>query len=87
MTSAYEHIYLDLSYQDSSEEEDSFSGANYYENFSGDRRDYSATVGMRILGVNQYDFENLKDNSATKPLPDKVEETMYTGKISISCRF
>ena len=191
LTTAYDRFYLDLSYQDSSEEEDSFSGANYVEDFKGDRRDYSATLGMRILDnrgnvyvgykngkttgrgeagtqltfqesgffigasygwviankgflvinlayadldghinevpgprypsglhldadseakglsygiswsgkltekmgytialdANQYDFENLKDSSATKPLPDTIEETMVTGKISISYRF
>lgn len=41
--------YFDLSYQDSSEEQDSFSGANFYEGFDGDRRDYSVTLGTRIL--------------------------------------
>ncbi len=191
LTTAYDRFYLDLSYQDSSEEEDSFSAANYVEKFNGDRRDYSATLGMRILDnrgnvyfgykngkttgsgeagtqftfeesgffigasyggliadkgflainlayadldghlkevpgpryppglymdadsdanglsygiswsgkfsakmgysialdAHQYDFENLKDSSATKPLPEQVEETMYTGKLSMSYRF
>ncbi len=191
LTSAYERFYLDLSYQDSAEGEDSFSGASYYEKFKGDRRDFSATAGMRILenrgnvymgykngktsgngeagtqltfeesgffigasygwlienkgllainaayayldghlkevpgprypaglymdadskanglsygiswnsklsekmgysialDANQYNFENLKDSSATKPLPENVKESMYTGKISISYRF
>lgn len=191
LTTAYDRFYLDLSYQDSSEEEDSFSGANYVEKFNGERRDYSVTLGMRILNnrsnvyigykngktsgrgeagtqltfeesgifigasygwviahkgflvinlayadldgnlkevpgpryppglhmdadsdaeglsygiswsgqlaentgysialdANQYDFKNLSDSSATKPLPNRVEETMYTGKISITYRF
>ena len=191
LTTVFDRFYLDLSYQDSSEEEDSFSGANYVEKFKGDRRDYSTTLGMRILDnranvyfgykngktsgrgeagtqltfeesgffiggsygwviankgflvinlayadldgnlkevpgprypsglsldadseaeglsygiswsgqlsektgysialdANQYDFENLHDSSATEPLPNKVEETMYTGRISITYRF
>jgi len=191
LTSVYDRFFLDLSYQDSSEETDSFSGANYYEKFEGDRRDYSTTLGMKILDyrgtiyigykngktsgrgkagtqltfeedgpfvgasygwviadagflainaayadldgklkevpgsrypsglhmnadcettglsygiswnskisekmsyainydVNDYTFDNLKDRSATKPLPDKVEESIYTGKISITYHF
>lgn len=191
LTSVYDRFYLDLSYQDSSEETDSFAGANYYEKFKGDRRDYSATLGMRILDnrgnvyigykngktsgkgnagtqlvfeeegffigasygwviadagflvinaayadldgnlkevpgprypsdlnmdadseatglsygiswngnisenmgyaialdANNYEFNHLKDNSATVPLPNKVEETLYTGKVSLTYRF
>ncbi|MCU7834556.1 MAG: hypothetical protein KZQ83_04800 [gamma proteobacterium symbiont of Taylorina sp.] len=191
LTSVYDHFFLDLSYQDSSEETDSFSGANYYEKFEGDRRDYSTTLGMKILDyrgaiyigykngktsgrgkagtrltfeedglfigasygwiiantgllsintayadldgklkevpgsrypsdlhmdadseatglsyglswnakiskkmsysinldANDYTFKNLKDNSATKALPNNVEESIFTGKISISYRF
>ena len=191
LTSVYDRFFLDLSYQDSSEETDNFTGANYFEKFEGDRRDYSTTLGMKILDyrgtvyigykngktsgrgkegtrltfkedgffigasygwvianagflainaayadldgnlkevpgprypsglhmdadneatglsygiswngkitekmsysinldANDYEFNNLKDSSATKPLPDKVEESIYTGKISISYRF
>jgi len=49
LTTTYDHFFLDLSYQDSSEEEDSFSDAGYYEKFTGDRRDYATTLGMKIL--------------------------------------
>lgn len=49
LTGTYDRFYLDFSYQDSSEEKDSFSGANFYEKFKGDRRDYSTTLGMKIL--------------------------------------
>ena len=49
LTSVYDRFFLDLSYQDSSEETDSFTGANYFEKFEGDRRDYSTTLGMKIL--------------------------------------
>ena len=191
LTSVYDRFFLDLSYQDSSEETDSFTGANYFEKFEGDRRDYSTTLGMKILdyrgviyvgykngktsgrgnagtqltfeedglfiGVsygwivaetgflainvayadldgnlkevpgprypsglnldadseatglsygiswsakisekisylinfdaNDYTFNNLKDSTATKSLPDKVEESIYTGKISITYHF
>lgn len=191
LTSVYDRFFLDLSYQDSSEDTDSFSGANYVEKFEGDRRDYSTTLGMKILdyrgaiyigykngktsgrgkagtrltfeedgffigasygwviadagflainmayadldgnlkevpgprypaglhmdadneatGVsygiswngkisekmsyainfdaNDYTFDHLKDSSATKPLPDKVKESIYTGKLSISYHF
>ena len=191
LTSAYNRFYLDFSYQDSSEEKDSFSGSNFYEKFKGERRDYSTTLGMKILdnqgslyvgykngktsgkgnkgthltfeeygffiGANygwiiadsgllafniayadldghlketpgpvyppglgmdadsettglsygiswtgriteklgysialdtqNYDFKNLKDNSTSKPLPKKIEETLHTGKISIFYRF
>ena len=49
LTSVYESFYLDLSYQDSSDDHDSFSGADYYEKFTGNRKDYSATLGMKLL--------------------------------------
>lgn len=49
LTGIYERFYIDLSYQDSSTEKDSFSGVNFYEEFKGDRRDYSTTLGMKIL--------------------------------------
>jgi len=191
LTSVYDRFFLDLSYQDSSEETDTFAGADYFEKFEGDRRDYSTTLGMKILDyrgtvyigykngktsgrgkagtrltfeedgffigasygwvienagflainvayadldgnlkevpgprypsglhmdadneatglsygiswngkisekisysinldANDYEFNNLKDSSATRALPDKVEESIYTGKISISYRF
>ena len=191
LTSTYDRFYLDLSYQDSSEEEDSFSSGGFYEKFEGDRRDYSSTLGMRILNnrgnvymgykngktsgrghlgtdlvfrekglfigasygwliadqgflainaayadldghlketpgpsypkglgmnadsettglsygmswtgvitpklgyslamdVNNYEFDNLKDSSSNVPLPDKIEESLYTGKVSIFYRF
>jgi hypothetical protein len=191
LSSIYDHFYIDFSYQDSSEEEDSFSSANFYEKFKGDRRDYSATLGMKILDyqgtiyigykngktsgkgnkgtqltfkedgffiganygwiiadsgllafniayadldgnlkevpgpvyssglgmnadsetkglsygiswtstitekigysialdANEYEFDHLKDDSASTPLPDKIEESLYTGKISIFYQF
>ena len=49
LTSVYKQSYLDLSYQDTSEDHDTFSGADFYEKFTGDRRDYSATLGMKVL--------------------------------------
>ena len=49
LTSVYKPFYLDLSYQDTSDDHDSFSGADYYEKFTGNRRDYSATLGMKLL--------------------------------------
>ena len=49
LTTAYERYYLDFSYQDSSDESDNFSGVGYLEKLSGDRKDYSATLGMRVL--------------------------------------
>jgi len=191
LTTVYDHFFLDLSYQDSSEEEDSFSDAGYYEKFTGDRRDYATTLGMKILDykgtiyigykngktsgrgqsgtqltfkengffigasygwiiadagflaintayadldgtlkeipgsrypaglhmnadcettglsygiswnsrisekisyaihfdANNYTFEDLKDRSATKALPNDVKESIYTGKLSISYRY
>lgn len=191
LTSIYDRFYLDLSYQDSSEEEDSFSGGGFYEKFHGDRRDYSTTLGMKILNnhgniyigykngktsgrghlgtaltfreegafigasygwliadkgflainaayadldghlkeepgagypdglgmnadsettglsygiswtgiispklgysiafdANDYEFDDLKDSSTDKALPDKIEESLYTGKVSIFYRF
>lgn len=191
LTSTYDRFYVDLSYQDSSTESDSFSGAGFYEKFKGDRRDYSSTLGMKILDkqgniyigykngktsgkgnagthltfeedgffigasygwviadtgfltintayadldgnlketpgpaypaglnmdadseatglsygiswvsmispamgysialdANSYEFDHLKDNSTIKPLPSKIEETFYTGKVSVFYRF
>ena len=191
MTTAYDRFYLDLAYQDSTDESDSFNENGYYEKLSGDRRDYSATVGMKVLdnrgniyfgykngksdasgnagtsltfeedgffvgasygwviadagllsvnvayadldgnlkevpgpgypaglgmdadseatgisyGVswsgrisekvgysvsfdaNDYEFDDLKDSSATIALPNKIEETFYTAKVSLSYRF
>jgi hypothetical protein len=191
MTTAYDRYYFDLSYQDSSDESDKFSNANFSEKLTGDRRDYALTVGMRVLDnrgniyggykngrseasgsagteltfeedgffigasygwvianigmlsinaayadldgeleeipgpgyptglsmdadseatglsygiswngiiseqigyaisfdANDYEFDNLKDKNAIKPLPSKIEETFYTGKVSISYRF
>ena len=49
LTGVYEPFYLDMSYQDSTDDHDSFSGASYYEKFTGNRRDYSATFGLKIL--------------------------------------
>ena len=37
--------------------------------------------------ANDYEFDNLKDNSTNVALPDKIEETFYTSKVSISYRF
>lgn len=190
-TTAYERYYLDFSYQDSSDESDDFKGVGYSERLSGDRKDYSATVGMRVLDnrgnvyagykqgksdasgnagtqlkfeeegffiggsygwviadtglfsvnvayaeldgklkerpgpgyppglgmdadsetsglsygiswsshlagnigytlsfdANDYEFDHLKDKSTSTPLPNKIEETFYTAKLSISYRF
>ena len=187
LTTVYDRFYVDLSYQDSSDESDTFGP----EKLTGDRRDYAATVGMRVLDnrgnvyvgykngkseasgnlgtdltfeedgffigasygwviadagmlsinaayadldgnlkekpgptydpslamdadseatglsygiswngkisdkmgysvsfdANDYEFDNLKDKSATIALPNKIEETFYTGKVSISYRF
>jgi hypothetical protein len=195
LTTAYDRFYLDLSYQDSTDESDDFSGSaggiSFSEKLSGDRRDYAATFGMRVLdnrgnvyvgykngksaasgnvgtklsfeedgffvgasygwviadagllsinaayadldgnlneqpgpgypaglsmdadseatglsyGVswngkisdqmgysisfdaNDYEFDHIRDSSTSVPLPDKIEETLYTGKVSISYRF
>ena len=191
LTTTYNKWYFDMAYQDSSEEDDSFTGANFSEDFKGDRRDYSATLGYKLfdnqasvyvgykngktsgsgdlgtqltfredglfvggsyawliankgllavnlayaqldghlkeipgpsyppglgmdadsettgvsygiswngiiskhmgyaisLDANDYTFNNLKDNSTNKPLPDKIEETFHTFKVSLSYRF
>ncbi|MCW8932804.1 MAG: hypothetical protein OQL19_21515 [Gammaproteobacteria bacterium] len=48
----------------------------------------SEKMGYSIsFDANDYEFDDLKDNSATLALPDKIEETFYTGKVSISYRF
>lgn len=194
-TTAYDRYYVDLSYQDSADESDTFNGTaggqTFSEKLTGDRRDYSATIGMRVLdnrgnvyvgykngrshatgdagtrltfeedgyfigasygwviaetgmlsfnvayadldgnlkekpgpayptglsmdadseatglsyGVswngnisekvgysvsfdaNDYDFDDLKDHSTNVALPNKIEETFYTGKVSMSYRF
>jgi hypothetical protein len=187
LTTAYDSYYLDFSYQDSSKEHDKFTQGDFYEKFTGDRHEFSATLGMKVfdnqgsvyvgykegktsghghkgtdltfkedgffvglnygwviadtglfainaayaeldgnlkeipgpiypaslgmdadndteglsygvswtsrineqwgysisLDVNDYDFTNLKDNSTTTPLPDKIRERLYTGKISL----
>lgn len=191
LTGVYRDFYLDASYQDSTEEQDTFHGGGYTEKFNGDRRDYSFTAGMRILNnrgnvyigykdgktsgrgehgtrltfreqgffigasygwliqdkgflvinaayadldgnlnempgprypaglgmdadsnaqglsygvswngrvsgkmgysisldANEYDFKDLKDKYATRPLPDKVEESIYTARFTLSYRF
>ena len=191
LTSIYDRYYIDLSYQDSSDESDSFSSGGFYEKFHGSRRDYSTTLGMKVLDnrgniyigykngktsgrgnlgthltfkedgpfigasygwlitdkgflsinaayadldghlkeepgasypaglgmdadstttglsygiswtgmilptlgysigidANDYKFDDLKDKSTDIPLPDKIEETLYTGKLSIFYRF
>jgi len=61
------------------------SGLSYGISWNGK---ISEKMGYSIaLDANKYVFDNLKDNSATEPLPDNVEESIYTGKISISYRF
>ncbi|MCU7834906.1 MAG: hypothetical protein KZQ83_06570 [gamma proteobacterium symbiont of Taylorina sp.] len=191
LTSIYDRYYIDFSYQDSSNEKDSFSSADFYEEFNGERKDFSAALGMKVLDnqanvyigykkgktsgkgdlgtdlsfkesgffigasygwiiadtgflainaayadldghlkevpgsvyppglnmdadsntaglsyglswtgiiskqwgysialdVNDYKFDDLTDNSSNIPLPDNIEEILYTAKISISHRF
>ena len=53
---------------------------------------WSAKISEKIsylinFDANDYTFNNLKDSTATKSLPDKVEESIYTGKISITYHF
>jgi len=49
LTSVYKDFYLDFSYQGSSDESDYFNESGFSEKLTGDRTDYSATIGMRIF--------------------------------------
>ena len=61
------------------------TGVSYGISWSGN---ISKTMGYSIsFDANDYEFDNLKDNSTNVALPDKIEETFYTSKVSISYRF
>ena len=61
------------------------SGLSYGISWSGH---LSENIGYSLsFDANDYEFDHIKDKSTTTPPPDKIEETFYTGKLSISYRF